>query len=98
MCNLGAEEATKIWGGKICYQDIFVWRNYNPMEWLWNLGGGGQAPLLPPLLSLPCVQQSTGCFPNHAIGFVILGRPPFLCYPPMVAKGDKTNHGWENTL
>ena len=31
---IGAEEAAKIWGGKIWYQDIIICmeKNYNPME------------------------------------------------------------------
>ena len=38
-----------------------------------------------------------GAFPTM-IAFVTLGQL-FLNYPPnKVAKGDKTNHGWENTL
>ena len=43
-------------------------------------------------------QQFTGCFPNH--DWLCHPWPPFLHDPPKqkVAKGDKANHGWENTL
>ena len=40
-------------------------------------------------------QQFTGCFPNH--DWLCHPWPPFV-YAKKVAKGDKVNHGWENTL
>ena len=46
-------------------------------------------------------QQFTGCFPNH--DWLCHPWPPFcicISYKQLkkVAKGDKANHGWENTL
>ena len=40
----------------------------------------------------------TGCFPNH--DWLCHPWPPFclIPYKQKVAKGDKANHGWENTL
>ena len=43
------------------------------------------------------VQQSSGCFPNH--DWFCHPWPPYWgIMQKKVAKGDKTNHGWENTL
>ena len=43
-------------------------------------------------------QQFTGCFPNH--DWLCHPWPPFVwgIMQKKVAKGDKANHGWENTL
>ena len=41
-------------------------------------------------------QQFTGCFPNH--DWLCHPWPPFLHDTLKVAKGDKANHDWENTL
>ena len=38
-----------------------------------------------------------GIFPTM-IGFVTLNLATFFVLSNKVAKGDKTNHGWENTL
>ena len=61
---IGAEEATKIWGGKIWYQDIFAWRK---IIILWSDSRnwrGALAPLAQPPLgykfcsSCACVLKS----------------------------------------